>query len=608
MTADTGFRRNLFLASPLLRGEDVFALQNGLVRNGASITRDGLFGLATQKAVRSFQGQNGLVQDGVAGPATWSALFDRDDDGAPFAAGGAALPRAGSDVPRRCFEVLRGHNFTAEQACGIIANVDRESGFNPAALGDGLKAYGLGQWHPDRQGAFRTKFSKPIVGSSIDDQLAFIHFEMMEGREQRAGEKLQAARTAREAGEIVSRFYERPAAADAEAQLRGAKADTYFHRFTAAAGTPVPRLAKSPALPFRMATDLLGGEQVQDLLGPHRLFHDSMEWSLTDHGIAVADAPAAAATPADRDLVLRMFEEQGRTLVSILGNGQVPIELVLAALCAARPLAGAVRIGPGGDLTDNNRTPDCISAGSMQARLSMARIALNRPDLSVEELRQPDTAIRAGAAVMWLHAAETRFDPPLVAAMYVVGTLRHNARSRWKLLEYATIAPDYVDRFVRFFDAAMQTVDAASLPPQVSSFHRLIELPVGPVATSGHGPYVARNPRAYIKGSRVADGQCARLVQVATGAPHTTEWRQGEQVQGNAAVRPGTAIATFDDDGQYHNHTDGRSHAALYLGEVDEGIQVVDQWVTHNPDERTIHFRNDGAQKADRGECFFVVR
>ena len=45
------------------------------------------------------------------------------------------------------------------------------------------------------------------------------------------------------------------------------------------------------------------------------------------------------------------------------------------------------------------------------------------------------------------------------------------------------------------------------------------------------------------------------------------------------ALRPGTAIATFDPDGRYGNHTDGRSHAAIYLGQDATGIRVIDQWV-----------------------------
>jgi peptidoglycan hydrolase-like protein with peptidoglycan-binding domain len=41
---------------------------------GARIDADGVFGRATQSAVRAFQADQGLVRDGVAGPATWARL------------------------------------------------------------------------------------------------------------------------------------------------------------------------------------------------------------------------------------------------------------------------------------------------------------------------------------------------------------------------------------------------------------------------------------------------------------------------------------------------------------------------------------------------------
>ena len=56
------------------RGPDTELLQTGLIRSGAAITADGIFGKATEEALKSFQRQNGLRADGVAGPQTWRAL------------------------------------------------------------------------------------------------------------------------------------------------------------------------------------------------------------------------------------------------------------------------------------------------------------------------------------------------------------------------------------------------------------------------------------------------------------------------------------------------------------------------------------------------------
>lgn len=60
--------------------------------------------------------------------------------------------------------------------------------------------------------------------------------------------------------------------------------------------------------------------------------------------------------------------------------------------------------------------------------------------------------------------------------------------------------------------------------------------------------------------------------------PASSLWKQGEKGRGNVAIIPGTVIATFDPGGHYGNHKDGRSHAAVYLGQNAIGIQVLDQW------------------------------
>jgi hypothetical protein len=126
------------------------------------------------------------------------------------------------------------------------------------------------------------------------------------------------------------------------------------------------------------------------------------------------------------------------------------------------------------------------------------------------------------------------------------------------------------------------------------------------------GRYVADNPRQWIGRNSVGTGECVPLVQQATGAPRSTEWRAGAQVQGNTNIRPGTAIATFDGNGHY----DG-GHAAIYLGQDEHGIQVVDQWnirdshgrITRQqpPLERTLHFGQPFRDRVDRGEPFHVV-
>ncbi|TKT77526.1 N-acetylmuramidase domain-containing protein [Aquamicrobium sp. LC103] len=57
------------------RGDTVSKLQAALVAKGAEITVDGIFGHATAAAVKAFQRENGLTEDGIAGPRTLSILY-----------------------------------------------------------------------------------------------------------------------------------------------------------------------------------------------------------------------------------------------------------------------------------------------------------------------------------------------------------------------------------------------------------------------------------------------------------------------------------------------------------------------------------------------------
>ena len=114
-----------------------------------------------------------------------------------------------------------GKGWSKEQAAGITANLKTESNFDPRAVGDSGKAKGLAQWHPDRQKGFEKKFGHSIDESTTEEQLEFMNYELTEGTERRAGNKLKATTTAAEAGAAVSKYYERPAATDKEMLNRG---------------------------------------------------------------------------------------------------------------------------------------------------------------------------------------------------------------------------------------------------------------------------------------------------------------------------------------------------------------------------------------------------
>lgn len=116
--------------------------------------------------------------------------------------------------------------WSKEQAAGIVANLKSENAtFDPKKKGDGGKAVGIAQWHPDRQAEFKRVMGIDISKSNLFDQLEFFNYELTEGKEQKAGNLLKAAQTAKAAAEIISRYDERPKNADAEASKRGSLAE-----------------------------------------------------------------------------------------------------------------------------------------------------------------------------------------------------------------------------------------------------------------------------------------------------------------------------------------------------------------------------------------------
>jgi hypothetical protein len=145
-----------------------------------------------------------------------------DDDGEYSMAKRTAIKKSaqptansGSDakiaLAKEAFGILLNDGgWTREQACGIVSNIEAESGFDANAIGDGGTAFGLCQWHPDRQRNFRSAFGHDIHASTYDEQVRFIDFELLKGTESSAGKFLKAAQSADEAGRIVSLHYERP--------------------------------------------------------------------------------------------------------------------------------------------------------------------------------------------------------------------------------------------------------------------------------------------------------------------------------------------------------------------------------------------------------------
>lgn len=130
----------------------------------------------------------------------------------------------------------------------------------------------------------------------------------------------------------------------------------------------------------------------------------------------------------------------------------------------------------------------------------------------------------------------------------------------------------------------------------------------GGVQVAGAGTTGAGLASGYDQylGESVGTGQCVALVQAADpGVGLTRTWTEGAVVQGDTGLTVGTPIATFDGSGQYANATDGSSHAAIYLGQNAQGMQVEDQWLGHAASVRTIPW--SGSSAANSAGAFHVI-
>ena len=101
-------------------------------------------------------------------------------------------------------------------------------------------------------------------------------------------------------------------------------------------------------------------------------------------------------------------------------------------------------------------------------------------------------------------------------------------------------------------------------------------------------PQHAFNVQQYLGQYQGVNQQCASLTKaLVPGVGAASGWQQGDLVQGNASIQPGTAIATFNYGGNYGpdgslGGISGGSHTGIYLGQDGNGVQLLNQWDNQN--------------------------
>lgn len=84
------------------------------------------------------------------------------------------------NVERQVYDYLTGElKLTTAAACGVLANIEHESSFQPTIYGDQGTSYGLCQWHNDRFTALRGYCSSlGLDYRTVEGQLAYLRYEL----------------------------------------------------------------------------------------------------------------------------------------------------------------------------------------------------------------------------------------------------------------------------------------------------------------------------------------------------------------------------------------------------------------------------------------------
>jgi hypothetical protein len=196
-------------------------------------------------------------------------------------------------------------------------------------------------------------------------------------------------------------------------------------------------------------------------------FEDSVRWRLVPSGVEI-EGTGVERTSGPPATARRVWEGNAEAINRAARGHRVPCELIVATICTeSGGRADAVRLEPG--YVSDEETPHKVSPGLMQTLISTAREAL-QASVDRRWLLVPANSIQAGTAYIARQAKVTRLDPPLVAAAYNAGRLKHQAgrENRWKLRQYPIGTGKHCDRFVRFFNDAAEVLRDHPTRPYVA--------------------------------------------------------------------------------------------------------------------------------------------
>lgn len=228
-------------------------------------------------------------------------------------------------------------------------------------------------------------------------------------------------------------------------------------------------------------------------------YENSVRWRVSASGVEIAGS-GVERTRGEPVTVRRVWERWHDPINTMARRYRVPCHLIVATICTeSSGREDAVRREPG--YVSDQQTPHRISAGLMQTLLSTAREAM-QASFGLDWLLQGANSIEAGTAYIAKQSRRTNLDPPLVAAAYNAGRLKHQdgERNRWKLRQYPIGTGAHCDRFVRWFNDVVAVLDAHPVQP-VLGLSALVDV---------SAPAPRRSPPVQVRADAISFADTAR--------------------------------------------------------------------------------------------------
>lgn len=135
---------------------------------------------------------------------------------------------------------LVGMGWTKEQAAGIVGSLMQESTMDENALNPQSGAYGVAQWlDKSRIAAFEKYSGRKLKGSTLDQQLEFMNYEMTQGAYKKAGDAIRGASNPEDAAVLHRKLYEQPGESEANDANRKAFGRVINDKMSAPTTPPV---------------------------------------------------------------------------------------------------------------------------------------------------------------------------------------------------------------------------------------------------------------------------------------------------------------------------------------------------------------------------------